>query len=57
MSGLAVSAACSSSPSSARSPCSEAWSRPLRWRPDRDAASCGFAQLEQPVGFDVAEIL
>ena len=29
----------------------------LRWRPDRDAASCGFAQLEQPVGFDVAEIL
>ena len=21
----------------------------VRWRPDRDAASCGFAQLEQPV--------
>jgi ATP-dependent DNA ligase len=29
----------------------------LRWREDRDAASCGFAQLEQPAGFDVAEIL
>ena len=29
----------------------------LRWRPDRDAASCGFDQLEQVVGFDVAEIL
>ena len=29
----------------------------LRWRPDRDAASCGFAQLEQPAGFDVAEII
>ncbi|MDA0162948.1 ATP-dependent DNA ligase [Solirubrobacter ginsenosidimutans] len=29
----------------------------LRWRPDRDAASCGFAQLERPAGFDVAEIL
>ena len=29
----------------------------LRWRKDRDAASCGFGQLERPVGFDVAEIL
>ena len=29
----------------------------VRWRPDRDAESCGFAQLEQPVGFDVGEIL
>jgi ATP-dependent DNA ligase len=29
----------------------------LRWRPDRDAGSCGFEQLEQPAGFDVAEIL
>jgi ATP-dependent DNA ligase len=29
----------------------------LCWRPDRDAASRGFAQVEQPVGFDVAEIL
>jgi len=29
----------------------------LRWRPDRDAASCTFAQLEQPVGVEVNEIL
>jgi ATP-dependent DNA ligase len=29
----------------------------LRWRPDRDPASCGFAQLERPTPFDVAEIL
>jgi ATP-dependent DNA ligase len=29
----------------------------LRWREDRDAASCGFAQLERPAGFDVAGIL
>jgi ATP-dependent DNA ligase len=29
----------------------------LRWRPDRDPASCGFAQLERPAGFDVGEIL
>ena len=29
----------------------------VRWRPDRDPASCGFAQLEQPVRFDLAEIL
>ncbi len=29
----------------------------VRWRPDRDAASCTFAQLEQPAGFDVAGIL
>jgi ATP-dependent DNA ligase len=29
----------------------------LRWREDRDAASCGFAQLERPAGFDVAKIL
>jgi ATP-dependent DNA ligase len=29
----------------------------VRWRPDRDAASCGYAQLEQPARFDVAEIL
>jgi ATP-dependent DNA ligase len=28
-----------------------------RWRPDRDPASCGFAQLEEPVSFDLAEIL
>jgi ATP-dependent DNA ligase len=29
----------------------------VRWRPDRDAASCGFAQLEQPVRFDLADVL
>ena len=29
----------------------------LRWRPDRDPASCGYAQLERPVRFDLAEIL
>jgi ATP-dependent DNA ligase len=29
----------------------------VRWREDRDAASCGFAQLEQPVAFSVSEIL
>jgi ATP-dependent DNA ligase len=29
----------------------------VRWRPDRDPASCGFAQLEEPVNFDLAGIL
>jgi ATP-dependent DNA ligase len=29
----------------------------VRWRPDRDPTSCGFAQLEVPVRFDVAEVL
>ena len=29
----------------------------LRWRMDRDPESCGFAQLEKPVGYDVAEII
>jgi ATP-dependent DNA ligase len=29
----------------------------VRWRPDRDAASCGFAQLERPVRFDLADVL
>jgi len=29
----------------------------IRWRPDRDPASCGFAQLEEPVSYDLAEIL
>jgi ATP-dependent DNA ligase len=28
-----------------------------RWRPDRDPASCGFEQLEEPVSFDLAQIL
>jgi ATP-dependent DNA ligase len=29
----------------------------VRWRPDRDPGSCGFAQLEQPVRFDLARVL
>jgi hypothetical protein len=29
----------------------------LRWRPDREAASCGFAQLEVASSFNVDEIL
>jgi ATP-dependent DNA ligase len=29
----------------------------VRWRPDRDPESCTYAQLEQPVGFDLAEVL
>jgi len=29
----------------------------VRWRPDRDPASCGFAQLERPVRFDLADVL
>jgi ATP-dependent DNA ligase len=28
-----------------------------RWRPDRDATSCGYDQLEEPVGYDLARIL
>ncbi len=28
-----------------------------RWRPDREPASCTFAQLEEPVSFDLADIL
>jgi ATP-dependent DNA ligase len=29
----------------------------VRWRPDRDPASCTYEQLEQPVSFDLAEVL
>ena len=29
----------------------------VRWRPDRAPTSCGYAQLEQPVGFDLADVL
>jgi len=29
----------------------------VRWRPDRDPRSCTFEQLEEPVRFDLAEIL
>ena len=28
-----------------------------RWRPDRDPHSCTYAQLEEPVSFDLADIL
>ena len=29
----------------------------VRWRPDRDPVSCGYAQLDQPKPFDVADVL
>jgi len=29
----------------------------LRWRPDRDAASCTYHQLDVPVRYDLAEVL
>ncbi|MGH2658151.1 MAG: ATP-dependent DNA ligase [Actinomycetota bacterium] len=29
----------------------------VRWRPDRDPRSCAYEQLEEPVRFDLAEIL
>ncbi|MBD7994030.1 ATP-dependent DNA ligase [Arthrobacter sp. Sa2CUA1] len=29
----------------------------VRWRPDRDPESCGYAQLEEPVRFDLADVL
>jgi ATP-dependent DNA ligase len=29
----------------------------VRWRPDREPASCGYAQLEVPVRFDLADVL
>jgi ATP-dependent DNA ligase len=29
----------------------------VRWRPDRDPGSCTFEQLEEPVTYDLAEIL
>jgi ATP-dependent DNA ligase len=29
----------------------------VRWRPDRDPASCTYAQLEEPVKFDLADVL
>jgi len=28
-----------------------------RWRPDRDPGSCGYEQLEEPVSYDLAEVL
>jgi ATP-dependent DNA ligase len=29
----------------------------VRWRPDRDPTSCTYAQLEEPVSFDLGELL
>jgi ATP-dependent DNA ligase len=29
----------------------------VRWRPDRDPRSCGFDQLEEPVSYNLADIL
>lgn len=29
----------------------------VRWRPDRDAASCTFDQLDEPVPYDLGEVL
>ncbi len=29
----------------------------VRWRPDREPRSCTYAQLEEPVSFNLAEIL
>jgi ATP-dependent DNA ligase len=29
----------------------------VRWRPDRDPASCGFGQLDEPVRFSLADVL
>ena len=29
----------------------------VRWRPDRDPASCTYEQLEEPVKFDLADVL
>jgi ATP-dependent DNA ligase len=29
----------------------------VRWRPDREPASCTYAQLDRPVGFDLREVL
>jgi len=29
----------------------------IRWRPDRDPRSCNFSQLEEPVQFDLADVL
>jgi hypothetical protein len=28
-----------------------------RWRPDRDATSCGFEQLEVPSAYDLSDVL
>lgn len=28
-----------------------------RWRPDRTPESCGYGQLDEPVSYDLSEIL
>ena len=28
-----------------------------RWRPDREPASCGYAQLEEPVSYNLGKVL
>jgi ATP-dependent DNA ligase len=28
-----------------------------RWRPDRDARSCTFEQLERPIAYDLENVL
>ena len=29
----------------------------VRWREDRDPESCGYAQLDRPAPFDLADVL
>ena len=29
----------------------------VRWRPDREPASCTYAQLDEPVSYDLADVL
>jgi ATP-dependent DNA ligase len=29
----------------------------VRWRPDRDPLTCGYAQLDRPEPFELAEVL
>jgi ATP-dependent DNA ligase len=29
----------------------------VRWRPDRDPRSCTFDQLDEPVKYDLADVL
>ena len=28
-----------------------------RWRPDRDAASCTYDQLDRPIAYDLADVM
>ena len=29
----------------------------VRWRPDREPASCTYAQLDEPVSYDLGDVL